>query len=209
MKRLAVAVVLQLTVFSAYAEPPALVSRGNGRGAIACVACHGADGSGNAAAKYPVLAALPVAYIVKQLEDFKGGGRSNVTMREIAAAMTADEMLLAAKYYSALPRPGAKASAASAQNMERGTALAVNGAWDREIPACFKCHGASGVGVAPSFPPLAGQHASYTAQQLQDWKSGKRKNDPIGLMKAVADRLSDDDIRAVSEYLATLKEGAK
>lgn len=209
MKRLILALVLQFGITTVYAEPPALVTRGNGRGAIACSACHGVDGGGNAGAKYPALAALPAGYMVKQLEDFKSGSRSNVTMREIAAAMSRDEMLLAGEYYADLPRPGRKVSTVQAASIERGAALAVNGAWPRDIPPCFKCHGVNGSGVAPSFPPLAGQHAGYTAQQLQDWKTGKRKNDPVGLMKAVASRLSDDDIRAVSEYLSTLNEAAK
>lgn len=208
MQRIVLALIFQFGFNHALAEPPALISRGNGRGAIACSACHGIDGSGNAQAKYPALAASPAAYIVKQLEDFKSGSRSNVTMREIAAAMSAEEMLVAAKYYAALPRPVAKASAPAA-DLERGAMLAVNGAWERDIPPCFKCHGVNGVGVGAFFPPLAGQHAAYTAQQLQDWKAGKRNNDAIGLMKAVAARLSDDEIRAVSEYLSTLNEVAK
>lgn len=209
MKRLTLALLLQFGLISAFAEPPALITRGNGRGAIACSACHGVDGSGNAQAKYPALAALPTAYIAKQLEDFKSGSRSNITMREIAAGMSADDILLAAKYYAALPRPGGQAQRAPSTDIERGAVLAVNGAWERSIPPCFKCHGPNGTGIAPFFPPLAGQHASYTAQQLQDWKAGKRKNDAIGLMKAVASQLSDEDIRVVSEYLASLNEVAK
>lgn len=202
-------VFLLLYLGNVLAEPPALVARGNGRGAIACSACHGIDGSGNAQATYPALAALPAAYIVKQLEDFKSGSRSNVTMRDIAAGMSAEEMLLAAEYYAALRRPAAKAMSVPSANMERGAALASRGAWERDIPPCFKCHGVDGTGVAPVFPPLAGQHAAYTAMQLRGWKSGQRKNDPLGLMKAIADRLSDEDIRAVSEYLATLSRVAK
>lgn len=209
MKRFTFALLLTTWLGTALAEPPALITHGNGRGAIACSACHGVDGSGNAEAKYPALAALPAAYIVKQLEDFKSGSRSNVTMREIAAGMSADEMLLAAKYYAALRRPAAKAMSVSSADMERGAALAVGGAWERDLPACFKCHGVNGTGVAPFFPPLAGQHAGYTAQQLRDWKAGKRKNDAIGLMKSVASRLTDDEIRAVSDYLASLNEVAK
>lgn len=209
MKRLTFAFLLTTWLGNALAEPPALVTRGNGRGALACSACHGVDGSGNAQASYPALAALPAAYIVKQLESFKSGSRSSVPMRDIATALSAEEMLLAAKYYAALPRPAAKAMSVPSATMERGAALAASGAWERDIPPCFKCHGVNGTGVAPIFPPLAGQHASYTAMQLREWKSGERKNDPLGLMKAVADRLSEEDIRAVAEYLATLSGVAK
>ena len=209
MKRLTLAFLLTMYFGIALAEPPALITRGNGRGAIACSACHGLDGSGNAQAKYPALAAMPAAYIVKQLEDFKSGSRSNVTMREIAAGMSADEMLVAGKYYAALRRPAAKAASVPSADIERGAKLAVGGAWERDVPPCFKCHGVNGTGVPPFFPPLAGQHAAYTAQQLHDWNAGKRNNDAIGLMKSVASRLTTDEIRAVSEYLASLNEVAK
>lgn len=195
-----------LVHLSAYAQPPELVTRGNGRGALACASCHGIDGAGLAQARYPALAAMPSEYIVKQLEDFKSGTRSNTTMREIAAGMNAQEMLIAANYYAALPRPKGKTVQASARDFERGALLAVNGAWDRDIPPCFKCHGANGTGIAPYFPPLAGQHAGYIVKQLQDWRTGQRKNDAVGLMKAIADRLNDEDIRALGEYLASLNE---
>lgn len=197
---------MALVYSNVYAQPPELVTRGNGRGALACASCHGVDGAGIAQANYPALAGMPSAYIVKQLEDFKSGARSNTTMREIAAGMDAREMLVAANYYAALPRPKGKTVPASARDFERGAMLAVNGAWDRDIPPCFKCHGTNGTGVAPHFPPLAGQHAGYTVKQLQDWRAGKRKNDAVGLMKAVADRLNDEDIRALGEYLASLNE---
>ena len=198
--------ILTLLCSTAYAQAPDLVMRGNGRGAIACVACHGVDGSGNAQARYPALSSMPSAYIVKQLEDFKSGTRNNTTMREIAAGMSAQEMLVAANYYAALPRPKGKTVQASPADFERGARLAVNGAWDRDLPPCFKCHGVNGTGIAPYFPPLAGQHAGYIVQQLQDWRAGKRKNDAIGLMKVVADRLNDEDIRALGEYLSSLNE---
>lgn len=203
MLRLAT-LILALACSTASAQVPELVTRGNGRGAIACAACHGADGSGNAQARYPALAAMPSAYMVKQLEDFRSGTRDNTTMREIAAGMNAQEMLIAANYYAALPRPKGKAVQASTKAFERGALLAINGKWDRDLPPCFKCHGVNGTGIAPHFPPLAGQHASYIVQQLQDWRAGKRKNDAIGLMKAISDRLNDDDIRALGEYLASL-----
>lgn len=206
MLRLLLSLMAMLVHLNVYAQPPELVTRGNGRGALACASCHGVDGAGLAQARYPALAAMPSAYIVKQLEDFKSGTRSNTTMREIAAGLNAQEMLVAGNYYAALPRPKAKAVQASARDFERGALLAVNGAWERDIPPCFKCHGINGTGIAPYFPPLAGQHAGYIVQQLQDWRAGKRKNDAIGLMKAIADRLNDEDIRALGEYLASLNE---
>lgn len=58
--------------------------------------------------------------------------------------------------------------------------------------------------MAPAFPSLAGQHAGYTVAQLQAWKTGARTNDPLQLMKTVAEKLSEEEMRAVAAYLATL-----
>ena len=57
--------------------------------------------------------------------------------------------------------------------------------------------------MAPHFPPIAGQHATYTVKQLQAWKAGERANDPQQLMKATT-ALTDEEIRAVAAYLSTL-----
>lgn len=189
--------------FSAIAAPPSIVTQGKGA-AIACASCHGMEGAGNSAAGYPALAQLPQAYFTKQIADFKSGTRSNAVMTPIAKALTPEDAEAAASYYAALPRPQSPSAPADAGMVARGENLAVNGAWDRGLPACFKCHAPGGVGVAPSFPPLAGQHVGYTVSQLQAWKTGKRTNDPLLLMKTVAEKLSDDDMRAVAAYLATL-----
>lgn len=187
----------------AIAAPPTIVTQGRGS-AIACASCHGMEGAGNSAAGYPALAQMPQAYFTKQIADFKSGTRSHTVMTPIAKAMTPEDAEAAASFYAALPRPQSPSAPADAGMMARGENLAVNGAWDRGLPACFKCHAPGGVGVAPSFPPLAGQHVGYTVSQLQAWKAGKRTNDPLLLMKTVAEKMSDDDMRAVAAYLASL-----
>lgn len=183
--------------------PPSIISKGSGA-ALACVTCHGVDGSGNAQLGYPALAQLPQAYLAKQIADFKSGTRSHPVMTPIAKAMSAKDAESAARYYAGLAFPKIQATAMDPAVMARGENLAVNGAWERNIPACFKCHVEGGLGVAPTFPRLAGQHATYTVNQLQAWKTGTRSNDPLKLMKSVADNLSNDDITAVANYLATL-----
>ncbi len=196
-------ILLSMLGVSAIAAPPAIVTQGKGA-AIACASCHGMEGAGNSAGGYPALAQMPQAYFTKQIADFKSGTRSNAVMTPIAKAMTPEDAEAAASFYAALPRPQSPSAPADAGMVARGENLAVNGAWDRNLPACFKCHAPGGVGVAPSFPPLAGQHVGYTVSQLQAWKAGKRTNDPLMLMKTVAEKLSDDDMRAVAAYLATL-----
>ncbi len=182
-----------------------LVNQGNGKGAIACVACHGADGGGQEATGFPRLAGLNPAYLEKQLYDFNTSKRSNPIMSPIAKAMSRDEIKAISSYYSTMKLPSAIDKPLTNETlMQEGKKLAENGNWSKEIPACFACHGAKGNGIGDNFPALAGQHAIYTAQQIQAWKSGQRDNDPKQLMKVVANRMSDAEIKAVSAYLASL-----
>ena len=193
---------------SAAAAPPSIVTQGNGA-AVACASCHGVDGAGNSQAGFPALAQLPAAYFAKQIADFKAGTRSHPIMTPIAKAMSLEEAESSARHYASQPLPKSGASKADPAVIARGKNLAINGAWDRQVPPCFKCHAVDGLGVAPAFPPIAGQHAAYTVSQLQAWKTGARTNDPQTLMKTVAENLSEEDIHAVAEYLATLGSGEK
>ena len=53
-------------------------------------------------------------------------------------------------------------------------------------------------------PAIGSQHAAYTANQLKAYKAGTRNNDEAHVMRDIAKRLTDADIAAVSEYVATL-----
>lgn len=198
--------IMVMAATGAAAAPPPIVTQGKGA-AIACASCHGVDGAGNAQAGFPALAHLPSAYLAKQIADFKAGTRSNPVMTPIAMAMSNEDIESSARYYASLTRPPVPATPADSEAIARGRNLAVNGAWDRQVPPCFKCHAADGSGVPPSFPPIAGQHAAYTVSQLQAWKNGVRTNDPQKLMKTVAQNLTDDDIQSVARFLATLGPG--
>lgn len=194
---------MAMAVSIAAAAPPAIITQGEGV-AIACASCHGVDGAGNAEAGFPVLAQLPPAHFTKQIADFKAGTRVDPIMTPIATAMSAQDIEASAQHYASQARPKTEATTADPTVVARGRNLAVNGAWDRDVPPCFKCHAVDGFGIEPSFPPIAGQHAAYTVSQLKGWKTGARSNDPQGLMKTVAEKLTDEEIQAVAEYLATI-----
>jgi cytochrome c553 len=55
------------------------------------------------------------------------------------------------------------------------------------------------------FPAVAGQHARYSSDQLRYFRSEQRANDNGRMMRNLAARMSDADIRAVSEYMAGLR----
>jgi cytochrome c553 len=73
------------------------------------------------------------------------------------------------------------------------------------VPACAGCHGPTGAGMPVQYPRVAGQYAEYLAAQLRAFKDGGRANDPNGMMRGVAARMSEREIKAVAEYAAGLR----
>lgn len=202
-----------LVAFNAHAQSDLgrrIVLNGNGHGASACVTCHGATGEGNAQQGYPRLAGLNPDYLVRQIQAFKAGTRRNAIMQPIAQGLSDADAQAVARWYASqrVPPSAPPARTATTDLLRQGEHLATVGAWDKNVPACFDCHGPGAQGVGSLAPRLAGQHASYIANQLHAWKRGQRTDDPVGLMRAVAQKLNEQDIRAVSAYLATLPSAA-
>jgi cytochrome c553 len=177
---------------------------GSQPGAAPCVACHGADGLGLAAAGFPRLADLPAGYLRKQLQDFKSGTRNSPVMQPLASALTEEEISAVTQALEAMPAPAPAPVHRSDLPTDAAQKIALQGAWERQIPACISCHGPAGVGVGEAFPPLAGQSAAYLAAQLNAWRSGTRHNDPNDLMGHVAKSLSAEEVQAVATYFASL-----
>jgi cytochrome c553 len=197
----AAAVTMSLAHAQTATELPALeiALRGDGHGVLPCSSCHGQAGEGNGTAGFPRLAGLPDTYLAAQLDALATGVRHSPVMEPVAKALSAQQRAQLARYYSALPAPRTAGAAPEVALEDR---LALHGRWSDEIPACVDCHGEGGSGVGSRFPSLAGQSSLYIANQLRAWKLGTRRGDPLGLMQAVASRLSDQDIRAVSDYFA-------
>ena len=174
---------------------------GTNPAAMACVTCHGAEALG--APGFPRLAGLSAAYLMKQLADYASGARANPIMQPVAEALDADELVSVSEMLSQLPRPNVEPLGRATAVEGIGDALALRGAWDRNIPECVACHGRDGLGVG-IFPALAGQSAAYLELQLEAWRQGIRKNDPNDLMGHIARSLTDEEIKAVSEFFAGL-----
>lgn len=169
--------------------------------AAACAACHGADGNGGADLSWPKLAGQIPEYLAQQLKDFKTGVRKNPIMAGMAAPLSEKDMQdLAAFYASQTLKPGAATSkelALAGERVYRG------GNAKTGVSACMSCHGPSGHGIPPRFPRVTGQNAAYTERQLLDFKSSRRVNDD-GIMTRITFRMSESEIKAVSEYMAGL-----
>lgn len=69
---------------------------------------------------------------------------------------------------------------------------------------CIACHGANGMGIAPTYPNLAGQNAPYMVAQLKAFKSGERKGAQSAIMAPMASGLSDQDMEDISAYFAEM-----
>lgn len=152
-----------------------------------CVGCHGSAGVSHSPT-WPNLAGQRAAYIAAQLKRFKSGQRQNATMKSIAEGLADDDINNLAEYFAGLPGKSAGGDAALAQSGKDKAAM------------CMGCHGSKLEGRG-QVPKLAGQHPKYLSKQLNDFKSGDRQAGP---MNAIAKSLSEDDIKALSEYLGSL-----
>ena len=187
------------------AKPDA--AKGQAIASQVCAACHAADGN-SVAAVNPKLAGQLPEYLHKQLANFKPQGdkkaeRENAVMGGMVANLSDGDMgNLAAYYASQKLRPAAansKELAAQGQKLWRGGNAATG------VPACAGCHGPDGAGIPSQFPRLSGQFAEYVETQLKLFRAGGRANDPNGMMRGVAARMSDQEIKAVAEYAAGLR----
>jgi cytochrome c553 len=186
-----------------------VASSGGGAGAAAaCIACHGVDGGGDAGAAFPRLAGLDARYLAKQLENYADGSRPNEIMTPIALALSVEERQAVALHYAGLrlERAPVRAAASAADEplLTWGATLYAIGSQDKGVQACVNCHGPAALGLGHVFPAIAGQPAQYTAEQLRLWREGVRRNDQAGMMRTIAQRLDDDDMRALGLYLQSL-----
>ena len=199
MKQCLTTVLLYTAVsFNALAGDPAA---GEAKAAI-CASCHGPAGN-SVNPQWPKLAGQHAGYTAKQIRDFKAGTtRNDALMAPMIAGLSEQDIEDIATYYASRSSTGGFASDelhALGERIYRG------GNMQSGVPACIACHGPRGAGNGPAgFPRLAGQHATYTAKQLEDWRTGLRTNDPNGMMADAVRYLTPMETRAVSEYIAGL-----
>ena len=170
--------------------------------AAACAACHSADGN-SVNPVWPKLAGQHAPYLVKQLTNFKAGDRNNAMMAPMAAPLSEQDMADIAAYFSGQTQNGGKADPAL---VAAGEKLFRGGNATTGVAACMGCHGPNGMGNPPAnFPRLSGQHAAYTVTQLKTFRSGERANDAGMMMRNIAARMTDDEMKAVASYIEGLQ----
>lgn len=171
--------------------------------AITCAACHGVDGN-SLNPEWPSLAGQHESYTIKQLQAFKSGARQNVLMSGQAMALSDQDMADLAAYFAG-QKPARKT--ADPALVKAGEQIYRGGNKETGAPACLACHGPDGLGnITAAWPQVSGQHATYTAAQLAAYRSGQRSTDgDTQIMRNVAARLTDDEIKAVASYIQGLQ----
>ncbi|MDO8653221.1 MAG: c-type cytochrome [Undibacterium sp.] len=183
------------------AKGEALYSNGDAaRGIVACASCHGAAGNSTISVN-PKLAGQHEAYISKQLDNFKGPDRNNAIMTTFSGLLSADDAKNVAAYLALQKsKPG---SAKNKDIVELGKQIYRGGIAEKNVPACAGCHSPNGAGIPAQYPRIAGQHQDYTIAQLTNFRTGLRKNSTQ--MTTISKRMSDDEMKAVADYVAGLK----
>lgn len=200
LKNLLIAVTCLSTLAAACCYAAGDPTAGKSKAAV-CAACHGPDGNSTNPA-WPTIAGQHEEYIYKQLLDFKSGKRENPQMSPIIANMNEVDLSDVAAYFSDQTR---KPGLAKPTNLLTAEHLYRAGDPKTGLAACTACHGPDGAGnPAAKFPSLSGQHAEYTITTLKAYKSEARKNDPNGIMRDIASKLSNSDIEIIANYLQGL-----
>lgn len=203
MKRLAAFVFLASSAVAIYAQAPAIkpdLKKGQATFEQVCVACHGANGQ-SLVPDYPHIAGQHAAYITKQLKEYQSGKRQNEIMLGMAATLTTEQDIANVAYWLSKQTPARglskdKAAAALGAKIYKG------GLADRKIASCASCHGANGAGMPALYPRVSGQYVEYLTLQLKAFRDGARNNSPE--MKAIASKMTDAEMKAVAEYMASL-----
>jgi cytochrome c553 len=169
----------------------------------ACSKCHGATGI-SVSPIFPNLAGQQLSYIESALKLFRERGRSDPHARAfmwgIARGLTDDQIEGVARYF-ANQSPVSGTASRNPALAEKGKSIYENGVPERGVIACMTCHGSNAEGQGDNaFPRLAGQHRDYLVLQLQYFHGLLREN---AVMQGVAANISDDEIAAVAEYLAS------
>jgi cytochrome c553 len=165
-----------------------------------CAGCHGEDGNAPVA-MFPKLAGQHASYLSKQLRDFKSGKRVDPTMNAMAESLSDADIADIGAWYA-----GQKVKPEVAEKNDLGLKIYRSGIASKQIPACAACHGPKGEGNPnPGYPQLGGQYSAYIGKILHDYKSVERASDPNEIMRTIANRLSDEEINAVSDYVSGLQ----
>ena len=171
-----------------------------------CIACHGADGAGNAAMQAPAIAGLDKEYLQRQLVGFKTGLRGHNKDDSSGQVMAGMVAMLSDKNAESLSGYIAQLPIVKLEQESKPTGFRGRGLYS----GCSSCHGAKGEGSpALGAPRLSQQYTWYLKKQLNKFRQDVRGNTPKdhygNQMSTMAkDIASDNDIETLVNYIARL-----
>ncbi len=167
-------------------QPPAADAQRGARLAYTCKGCHAIPNYKNVYPTYsvPKLKGQHADYLVIALQGYRSSERGHATMHAHASSMTDQDMADIAAYLGDTP-------------IQADPSRKALGTPPKAAEVCVACHGNDGVGIAPLYPTLSGQHRDYLERALSEYKSGARKN---AVMAGFVAMLTPADIRALAEY---------
>jgi cytochrome c553 len=164
-----------------------------------CSACHGADGN-SVVGLWPSLAGQNEKYLLKQLRLVKSGDRVIDSMVGLLDNLEDSDLEDISAFYASKKN---KVGQVEESKLELGRKLYYAGNLEKGVPSCSACHSPRGLGNGPAaYPLLSGQQPDYVAKALKDYRSGARINeDPSKIMAAIAYKLDDTEIEALSSFV--------
>jgi cytochrome c553 len=153
-----------------------------------CLGCHGIDGYRNAYPSYrvPKLGGQKPAALENALHAYKGESRPHHTMQAQGSSLTEQDIEDVVAWIGLSPGASDQLDEQSVGSLEAAK-------------ACVACHGTAGKDVVPAPPVLSGQHRSYLAEALKQYKDGERGNT---VMTAFTAGLTENDIAQLAAFFA-------
>ena len=183
-------------------------ARGKVIAAGTCAACHGADGNSQISTN-PKLAGQHPEYLFKQMKNFKAvdgkpAERASAVMMGMISSLDEGQMRDVAAWFASQKQTGDKAKNDPKTNPQ-GQKLYRAGDVAKGLAACAGCHGPAGAGMPAQYPRIGGQFADYSEAQLKAFRDGGRANDANTMMRTIALKMTDAEMKAVSDYAAGLR----
>lgn len=155
-----------------------------------CAGCHGTNGAAPGPS-IPIIGGQKSEYMFKVMTEYREGKRTGSVMLKIAQAYDDNRTRMVSEYFER-QRWVSTHSKLEQKYIKAGKKLS---------EFCADCHGKDGKGDDVN-PRIAGQHPDYLYYALIEYKEGKRGD--VQEMSLVKD-LSENDIRALAAYYASLK----
>lgn len=162
--------------------------------ANSCNNCHGINGV-SVGPNMPSIGGLPEGYLKSLMLEWKAGTRYSATMGRLIKGYSDEEISALATYFAKQPWVPAKQKT-DAKLVKIGKQVTAK---------CAACHGDTGKSSDADTPNLNGQWSQYLQMEAIKYRDDNTAMPNKQMVKA-AKKLSDEEIKAVSEFYASQKK---